>query len=212
MSEPFIGEIRMFAGNFAPRGWAFCDGHLMSITDNTALFAILGTIYGGNGSTTFGVPDLRGRSPVGVGHGPGLSLIDRAEGGGSEAINMTQAHLPSHSHTSTFTGTPAPVSITADVATSTANAMVPPTSGSTAYLSATMATAGPSNVVFNGLFTETPPGTTKAQLGGFNGGPVTSAGTVNIEPTGIGNPIPVRNPYLGINFIIALEGEYPAHN
>ena len=73
MSEPFVGEIRMFAGNFAPRGWAFCDGQLLSVPQNDALFSLFGTFYGGDGSTTFGLPDMRGRIPVHAGSGPGLT-------------------------------------------------------------------------------------------------------------------------------------------
>lgn len=88
MSEPFIGEIKMFGGNFAPRGWAFCDGQLLSIASNTALFAILGTTYGGDGRTTFGLPDLRGRFAMHPGTGPGLSQRRLGERGGEE----THAH------------------------------------------------------------------------------------------------------------------------
>jgi microcystin-dependent protein len=98
MSEPFIGEIRMFAGTFAPRGWAFCDGQLLAISQNDALFSLLGTIYGGDGRTTFGLPDLRGRIPVHAGHGPGMS--DRILGfkGGSEQVTLTTNQLPLHDH------------------------------------------------------------------------------------------------------------------
>ena len=83
MSDPFIGQIVMFGGNFAPRGWAFCDGQLLSIASNSALFSILGTTYGGDGRTTFGLPDLRSRVPVGEGTGPGLPAIRLGERGGS---------------------------------------------------------------------------------------------------------------------------------
>lgn len=98
MSEPFVGEIRMFAGNFAPRGWAFCDGQLLAVSQNDALFSLLGTIYGGDGRTTFGLPDLRGRIPIHAGHGPGLSERRLGAKGGSEKETLTVNQLPSHGH------------------------------------------------------------------------------------------------------------------
>ncbi|MBJ6760452.1 phage tail protein [Myxococcaceae bacterium JPH2] len=98
MSDPFIGEIRMFGGNFAPRGWAFCNGQLLSIAQNSALFSILGTTYGGNGVSTFGLPDLRGRSPMQWGQGPGLSPRTLGEQGGSETVTLISSQMPQHSH------------------------------------------------------------------------------------------------------------------
>ena len=98
MSEPFVGEIRMFAGNFAPRGWAFCDGQLLAVSQNDALFSLLGTIYGGDGRTTFGLPDLRGRLPIHAGHGPGLSERRLGAKGGAEKVTLTVNQLPSHNH------------------------------------------------------------------------------------------------------------------
>lgn len=98
MSEPFVGEIRMFAGNFAPRGWAFCDGQLLAVSQNDALFSLLGTIYGGDGRTTFGLPDLRGRIPIHAGTGPGLSPRRLGSKGGEEAVTLTVNQLPSHTH------------------------------------------------------------------------------------------------------------------
>ncbi len=98
MSEPFVGEVRMFAGNFAPRGWAFCDGQLLAVSQNDALFSLLGTIYGGDGRTTFGLPDLRGRLALHAGHGPGLSDRRLGAKGGSENETLTVNQLPSHNH------------------------------------------------------------------------------------------------------------------
>lgn len=98
MSEPFVGEIRMFAGNFAPRGWAFCDGQLLAVSQNDALFSLFGTIYGGDGRTTFGLPDLRGRIPVHMGTGPGLSNRRLGSKGGSERETLTTNQIPSHRH------------------------------------------------------------------------------------------------------------------
>lgn len=98
MSEPFVGEIRMFAGNFAPRGWAFCDGQLLAVSQNDALFSLLGTVYGGDGRTTFGLPDLRGRLPIHAGHGPGLSERRLGAKAGAENVTLTVNQLPSHTH------------------------------------------------------------------------------------------------------------------
>ena len=98
MSEPFIAEIRIFAGNFAPRGWAFCDGQLLSIAQNNALFALVGTIYGGDGRTTLALPDLRGRAPMGSGNAPGLSGRAIGQVLGSETAALTAAQIPSHDH------------------------------------------------------------------------------------------------------------------
>ena len=98
MSEPFVGEIRMFAGNFAPRGWAFCEGQLLAVSQNDALFSLLGTIYGGDGRTTFGLPDLRGRLPIHAGSGPGLSPRRLGAKAGAESVTLTVNQLTSHSH------------------------------------------------------------------------------------------------------------------
>lgn len=98
MSEPFVGEIRMFAGNFAPRGWAFCDGQLLAVSQNDALFSLLGTIYGGDGRTTFGLPEMRGRVPIHAGHGPGLSNRRLGSKAGEEKVTLTVNQLPSHTH------------------------------------------------------------------------------------------------------------------
>ena len=98
MSEPFVGEIRMFAGNFAPRGWAFCDGQLLAVSQNDALFSLFGTIYGGDGRTTFGLPDMRGRLPIHAGQGPGLSNRTIGSRGGEERVTLTENQLPAHSH------------------------------------------------------------------------------------------------------------------
>ena len=99
MSEPFIGEIKMVGFNFAPRGWAFCSGQLLSISQNTALFSILGTTYGGDGRTTFGLPELRGRSPMGTGNGPGLSNRPLGQRSGFETATLTAAQMGAHAHT-----------------------------------------------------------------------------------------------------------------
>jgi microcystin-dependent protein len=99
MSQPYVGEIRMFAGNFAPAGWALCNGQLMAIADNPTLFQLIGTTYGGDGMSTFQLPDLRGRLPVHQGAGPGLSSYTLADSAGVESVTLTAAQMPSHTHT-----------------------------------------------------------------------------------------------------------------
>ncbi len=96
--EPFLGQIQVFGFNFAPNGWAFCNGQLMSISQNTALFSLLGTTYGGDGISTFGLPDLRGRSMVHAGQGPGLSLINQGQMAGVESVTVLVSNMPSHNH------------------------------------------------------------------------------------------------------------------
>jgi microcystin-dependent protein len=98
MADPFVAEIRVFPFNFAPRGWAFCDGQLLPLSQNTALFSLLGTTYGGNGKSNFALPDLQGRAPMYWGQGPGLSLYDLGETGGSETVSLLESEIPAHSH------------------------------------------------------------------------------------------------------------------
>ena len=98
MADPFVAEIRIFPFNFAPRGWAWCDGQLMVLSQNTALFSLLGTTYGGDGKSNFALPDLQGRAPMHPGQGPGLSLHDLGETGGSETVSLLESEIPSHSH------------------------------------------------------------------------------------------------------------------
>ena len=98
MADPFVAEIRIFPFNFAPKGWAWCDGQLLPLSQNTALFSLLGTTYGGNGKSNFALPDLQGRVPMHPGQGPGLSLHDLGETGGSETVTLLESEIPSHAH------------------------------------------------------------------------------------------------------------------
>lgn len=100
--DPFLGQIMMFGGNFAPRGWAFCNGQLLAISANSALFSLLGTAYGGDGRTTFGLPDLRGRVPIHQGTGPGLRTARLGAKGGEESVTLNTLQIPSHSHSGTI--------------------------------------------------------------------------------------------------------------
>lgn len=99
MSSPFVAEVRIFAGNFAPKGWAPCDGQLMPISQNTALFSLLGTTYGGDGKSTFGLPDMQGNAPMNYGQSPGTSLYDLGQMSGTQTVTLLQTEMPLHSHT-----------------------------------------------------------------------------------------------------------------
>lgn len=193
MSEPFLGEIKMFGGNFAPRGFAFCWGQLVGIAQNAALFSLLGTTYGGNGQSTFGLPDLRGRSPVGFGQGPGLANVNLGEIAGSANTTLTINNLPAHSHAVTGTASVAVPAITTEgTSTSPSN---------TSVLATTVDNAAGAEVMVYGAG----PGTTT--LAPFN---ATVSGSTGV----VGNNFPFDNhsPYLGVNFIIALEGVFPSRN
>ena len=100
MSNPFVAEIRIFPFNFAPKGWAFCDGQILPLSQNTALFSLLGTTYGGDGKSNFALPNMQGNAPMHPGQGPGLSLHDLGETGGSDAVSLLQSEIPSHHHNS----------------------------------------------------------------------------------------------------------------
>jgi len=170
--DPFLGEIRMAGFNFAPRGWAFCNGAILGIAQNTALFSLLGTTYGGNGTTTFALPNLAGRLPLHMGQGPGLSPRTIGEFGGSETVALSVQQMPSHRHTL----------FAASAGTRTATA-----SG---------------NVLASG----------EADI--FKRGPVP---TVALAPeqlalTGGSQPHPNMQPFLAVNFIIAIEGIFPSRN
>ena len=106
MADPFVAEIRIFPFNFAPKGWAFCDGQLLPISQNTALFSLLGTTYGGDGKSNFALPDMQGNAPMHPGQGPGLSLHDLGETGGSETVSLLESEIPAHSHTLNALGAP----------------------------------------------------------------------------------------------------------
>ena len=172
--EGTIGEIRMFAGNFAPQAWAFCQGQLLSIAQNTALFSILGTTYGGNGQTTFGLPDFRSRTAVGFGQGSGLSDYQLGQMGGTESVQLQAGNLPAHTH-----------SIGANTGAATAASP----SGNV------MATVTDSNRNSLNLYATTP-----------------NAAMAPTGVTGSSSPISTVPPYLGMNYIICLQGIFPSRN
>ena len=138
MADPFVAEIRIFPFNFAPKGWAWCDGQLMPISQNTALFSLLGTTYGGNGKSNFALPDLQGRAPMHPGQGPGLSLHDLGETGGSETVSLLVSEMPVHNHM-----LQAATQDNADVNLVSPTASFAPSTGGTLYQSASNVTLAP---------------------------------------------------------------------
>lgn len=192
MSDPFIGEIRMVGFSFAPRGWAFCAGQLMPISQNTALFSLLGTTYGGDGVTTFGLPDLRGRSPVGMGNGPGLSGIIQGEKSGVESTTLTQLQMPIHNHAATGAG-----SFSAG-ATPSNQTLVP--SATNSVLGGSVAGSAQAAAIWSDQVIDPIPLTNPQTV------------TVTVGNSGGSQPVSLRNPYLGTNFIIATEGIFPSRN
>jgi microcystin-dependent protein len=212
MSDPFLGEIRMAGFNFAPSGWALCQGQMMSIAQNSALFSLLGTYYGGNGQTTFGLPDFRSRSPVGQGQGLGLSPIDIGEVGGTENVSLTINEMPMHNHLVTGSSSPTVNSTGALAIPATTTA---PTSSNSQSTPGTSAILGPSTDPAVGadvrIYSTATANTTLAPI------PVAVSGTVNLSGlttsvAGGSMPTPIRNPFLGINFIIALNGIFPSRS
>lgn len=159
-ADPFLGEITMFAGNFAPRGYAFCHGQLLAISQNQALFSILGTTYGGDGRTSFALPDLRGRAPIQQGQGPGLSNYRLGQKAGSETVTLTAAQLPAHGHG--------------------------------INIASTNSEAGDPNAIFI-----------------VNSDEMSST---NIGSTTGGQSFSIVQPYLAVNYIIALQGTFPSRN
>jgi microcystin-dependent protein len=129
MADPFVAEIRVFPFNFAPKGWAWCDGQLMPISQNTALFSLLGTTYGGDGKSTFALPNLQGSVPMHPGQGPGLSLHDLGETGGSDAVTLLQSEIPLHAHSAMAANFPG------DIQAPTPNVALARSAGGNAYQS-----------------------------------------------------------------------------
>jgi len=169
MSEPFLGQLQQFGFNFAPRGWAFCNGQLMSIAQNTALFALLGTTYGGDGQTTFAVPDMRGRISLHMGQGPGLTNREEGEASGNESVTLLSTQMPQHNHLLNASTGQKLVSIPA------ANNF----GASDSFTNATLDS-------------------------------VLDPGTVGL--TGGNQPHENRQPFLVINWCIAVEGIFPSRN
>lgn len=179
-AQPYLGEIRLFSGDFAPKGWAKCEGQLLPINQNQALFSLLGTTYGGNGTTNFALPDYRGR--VAVSAGPTMTQGDKQ---GAETVTLTESNLPAHSHTQAI-----------KVSSSKATLNVATTSAAIASPSITVNSVTRDILGYNTATPNTP----------LSGTTSTAAGTVS--PT----PISIMQPYIGMTYIIALQGIFPSSN
>jgi microcystin-dependent protein len=177
MADPFVAEIRIFGFNFPPKGWAFCNGQLLPISQNTALFSLLGTTYGGNGKSTFALPDMQGNAPMQPGQGAGLSLHDLGEIGGSETVTLVQSEMPAHNHNIQATSAPADSD--------------DPTGRNLA----------------RGRFSFQ--GTSGSVPTYFNGAPNTAMNPQALTPNGGDQPHNNMQPYLTLNFCIALQGVFP---
>jgi microcystin-dependent protein len=215
--EPIMGQIIMFAGNYAPRGWAFCHGQLLTISQHSALFSILGTTYGGDGRFTFALPDLRGRVAVGCGQGDGLSSITQGVIGGKEMNQLSTKQMPSHTHTAEFTGTggsssePIKATVTVNAKTGAGNQDNPDGN----YWSVSDEKEGPGRVSVENSYSDSydvqmASDTVKVNISGGSSG--ITGGNVAIENSGEGQPFDIMQPYLGLNYIIALQGIYPSRN
>ena len=175
MSEPFIAEIRIFAGNFAPRSWAFCDGQLLPVSQNTALFSLIGTTYGGDGRTTTALPNLQGRAPMQPGQGPGLTSRRLGQTGGVTTVTLSEAQMPQHSH---------PLTASSDSADE---------DGTTNVTNARTAETDASDRIY---------GT----------GTATAMSPSALDNTGGSQAHNNLQPYLVMNYIIALQGLYPSRS
>lgn len=193
----------MFGGNFAPRGWALCNGQLLAISQNTALFSLLGTIYGGDGRTTFALPDLRGRAAIGQGHGPGLTSRSLGSRGGQENETLTTLQMPQHNHTATISGgssgSGGNVQLSQDEAVN-----VSPQAGDVPAKAVQVDGLRKRDVRAYGPASNTVNG---QALPSGNGG-----GTVNVGLNGGSQSHNNMPPYIGMNYIIALTGVYPSRN
>lgn len=179
-AQPYVGEIRMFGGNYAPNGWAFCDGQELSISENDVLFQIIGTTYGGDGQNTFKLPDFRGRTPIHYGTMPGGSTYVLGQMAGSEAVTLTTQQLPSHNHT-------------LYASTDKTNTNGP----SIGAVSLVNADGSVTKSGFTKMVDAVNPATTNLHPS-------------SVEPAGGNQPVSVRSPYVGINYIISLFGVFPS--
>ena len=196
--DPFIGQIILWPMNWAPQDWALCNGQLLNVAQNQALFSLLGTTYGGDGRTTFGLPNLQGRFPLGYGVANGVTY-QLGQTGGNAAVTLTPANLPAHTHPATFT--PGSSAVTVQVSTNTTNGALAP-SATNNYLGGTGPTSGPGQAaVWTNALTAPVP------LGGVAGN---ISGTVTVNPSPAPTAaVPTLPPYQVLNYIIAVQGVYP---
>ncbi len=191
-STPYLGQIQAFGFNFAPKNWAQCNGQLLAIAQSQALFALLGTTFGGNGTTTFQLPNLQSRAPRGAGQGPGLSACVMGQISGTENVTLTIANLPAHNHVLSSTGATSP-----KVSSQPGAAPEPsPTNNVLGALNDPSVTA--TNAFYNSQAPDIPL--------------KSASGTPSLSNTGGSTPTPVMQPYLVVNFCIALAGVFPSRN
>ncbi len=207
MVECYVGEIRMFGFNFAPSQWQLCNGQLLGINQYQALFALIGTYYGGNGTTTFQLPNMQSRVPIHQGQGAGLSPYVIGEYSGVEQASILISNMPQHTHTATFTpsggGGAAAVSVLSTAATTALTAT--PAAGSM------LANTAPTGLNQPKIYAPSGTTGTPVNLGGVSGGGG-GGGTVTNALTGSGVPFNIVQPYLCVSFCIALFGVYPSRN
>lgn len=196
--EAFMGLICNWAPNFAPRGWAFCQGQLLPVAQQTAMFALLGTTYGGNGQTTFGLPNLSGRVAMTVGQAAGGASHVQGESGGSESVTMMMSQMPMHTHTAmpNLTGGTIPATTNAATESGPGNGNIPAAPNGETSASEPVAVKG-----------YAPASTANTTL---PAGPVT--GTITIGMAGGSQPLPIMQPYLVVQSIICLQGIFPSRN
>jgi len=195
--EAFVGTIQMFGFNFAPRYWALCSGQLLAISQNQTLFALLGTTYGGNGTSNFALPNLQSRLPIGQGQGLGLSVRVMGEVGGQEEVSILRTNLP------TISGpvTGLTVNTTINLTTTPSNAVTTPTA-TNAYIGASTPAGPPSAAIYSDA-----QGASPVALKGVTN---TLTGTLNIPGSSV--PMSTVNPFLAVNFSIAVQGVFPSRN
>lgn len=199
--DVFIGSVMTFSFGFAPRYWSLCSGQIMNMQQNIALYSLIGTAYGGNGTTTFGLPDLRGRIPMNQGTGAGLSQKNMGNAQGVEQLALTLDNLPPHTHIATLGNLQATTSVT--LANPTTNPLTTPTATNAWIGASTVGDDGAANIFSTG------PGASPVNQKGVN---TTVAGDITIAMNGAGAPFSILNPFLVVNFSIALQGLFPPRN
>jgi len=205
MSDPFVGQISLFGFNYAPYQWAFCRGQLLPISQNTALFSLLGTNYGGNGVQNFALPNLQGRMPLGFGTGSTGTLYDIGTALGAESVTLGLNQMPPHNHSATFAPTGLTATTVLNASTNTTGGALAPVAQAT--LCAT--SGGPSSAA---IYAPPPAPTNDIVPLGNISTTLSGNGTVTVGLNGGGLPTPIMSPYLALNFSIALYGMFPSRN
>jgi microcystin-dependent protein len=188
VTDPYLGQVALFGFNFAPQGWALCQGQILAIAQNTALFSLLGTTYGGNGQTTFALPDLQGRVPIGVGQGPGLSDRDMGEEAGVENVTLTTAEMPAHTHF---------LNVGGFTVTRNCRSGAGPFGSPAGNLPAGEAGAATTSY------------SSAAPDANMQNGAIAFAGSITVAPNGGSLPHNNLQPYLTLNYCICTAGIFP---